>query len=142
VKDLFVDNCAATNFANPQDEHFKELFKWLVSEGVLVVSQKLLVEYGRSCRALTGENIATLVGYLTKVGRLQVIKNRQLDNFVIPTHRQLKSNFADRVHLKTVLLSHRKYAITQDRNLLDDINSYPRYRACAVARPEQIAYRG
>jgi hypothetical protein len=144
LKDIFVDNDAATNFGNPLDPHYKEFFKWLLCEGYLVVSQKLLNEYGRTCcGGAVGANIGVIVSKLTIDGRLIVVKKAQLDDFIIPKHiaRRLKSNFLDHVHIKAVMLSHRKFAVSVDTRLRNDINNFPKFAACAVDRPEKIGYR-
>jgi len=143
VKDIFVDNCASRNFANPSDSHYKQFFRWLFDEGVLVVSRNLLNEYGRSCGSYTGTNISALVNNLTREGRLIVFKKTQLNAFVIKKHvkRQLMSNSADHIHIKVVMLSHRRLAITEDKPLIRDINWFPGYAARAVDRPEKIDYR-
>ena len=146
MKDIFVDNDAATNFTNPVDAGYKQFFAWLFEKGVLVVSQKLLVEYTRTCVGGSGgSNIGVLINHLTKTpGRLIKIPKADLDAFAIPKHivRHLQSNRADHVHIKTVLLSTRKYAITQDAGLLQDINYYPGHNSRAVNRPEKIDYSG
>jgi hypothetical protein len=145
LKDILVDNDAATNFGNPLDSHYKEFFKWLLCEGYLVVSQKLLNEYGRTCcGGATGSNIGVIVSKLTIDGRLIVFKRAELDGFLIPKHvaRRLQSNFQDQVHIKAVLLSHRKFAVSVDSRLRNDINKFPKFAALAVDRPEKINYQG
>lgn len=144
MKDIFVDNDAATNFGNPLDSHYKDFFKWLICDGFLVVSQKLLNEYGRTCcGSSTGSNIGVIVSKLTIEGRLIVFKRNQLDGFEIPKRiaRRLQSNYLDHVHIKAVLLSNRKFAVSGDLRLRDDINNFPGFVACAVDRPEKIDYR-
>lgn len=143
MKDIFIDNDAATNFLNPQQEQYKALFKWLMSEGYLVVSQKLLAEYHRTSGACClAVNICTVVAELTKRGRLVRFGKDNLGQFPIPkrVERKLKSNQKDRVHLKTVLLSVRKYALSMDQNLCDDINNFPGYVALARSDPQAIPY--
>jgi hypothetical protein len=143
VKDIFVDNCAAKHFANPLDTHFKVFFKWLFDEGFLVVSQKLLAEYGRTCGGcITGSNIGALVNHLTIQGRLMRFKNAELAKVVFPKYiiQRLLSNQQDHVHIKVVILSNRKYAVTMDKNLLRDLNDFPKHHIQAVERPEEINY--
>lgn len=145
MKDLFVDNCAAKNFANPLDPEYKALVRWLMDEeGALVVSNKLLGEYGRTSGGCAGAtNIWIVVKRLTDTGRLVKIQNCQLRAFVIPKRisRRLQSNREDHVHIKTVLLSHRKYALTLDTKLCRDLKWYPGYSALAATRPQDIPYR-
>ncbi|MBI5220105.1 MAG: hypothetical protein HY958_14350 [Bacteroidia bacterium] len=70
------------------------------------------------------------------------ISNKQLTGFIFKKHieKSLKSNAADWIHLKTVLLSYRKLAISNDKNLRNDINHYPGYNAIAAARPNELNY--
>ena len=143
MKDIFVDNCAAKNFENPLDIHYKNFISWLMNEGVLVVSQKLLVEYGRTCGGCAASsNIVAIVGHLTARGRLIRFKNSELKKFSIPKYiaRKLLSNHEDHVHIKVVIFSHRKYAITADNNLRCDLNNYPGYAITAVQHPKNIPY--
>lgn len=112
MKDMFVDNCAATNFANPLEQEYKPLIEWLLDEGFLAVSNRLLAEYGRTSGGCAiGTNIWLIVSHLQARGRLRRFTTSQLNGFLIPKSvaRKLQSNLADHVHIKTVLLSHRKY---------------------------------
>lgn len=144
MKDIFVDNCAAKNFANPLDKHYKEFITWLKVDGILVVSQKLLMEFGRTCDGcIAGSNIVALVHYLTINGRLVRFSSKQLKEVKFPKRitRKLLSNHQDHVHIKVVILSHRKLAITGDKNLRKDLNAFPGYVITAVKRPEAIDYK-
>ena len=145
MKDIFVDNCVAKNFANPLDPEYKALIQWLFDEGFLAVSNKLLGEFGRtSGSCAVGTNIWLIVSHLQTRGRLRHFSNSQLAGFAIPKRvaRKLQSNPADHVHIKTVLLSHRKFALTLDAKLYRDINWYPGHKALAANRPQHIPYRG
>lgn len=144
MKDIFVDNCAAKNFANPLDKHYKAFIAWLKSDGVLVVSQKLLVEYGRTCGGCAaGSNIVALVNYLTINGRLVRFTSKQLKQVKFKKHVEnaLLSNRQDHVHIKVVILSCRKFAVSGDTNLRTDLNAFPGYTITAVKRPESITYK-
>ena len=88
--DIFIDNNIASKFANPADPEYKELIRWLMdnhklSEGqdddraYLVVSQKLIAEYIRSCRDASGStSIPMIINKLTQEGRLVRISNQQI----------------------------------------------------------------
>jgi hypothetical protein len=86
--------------------------------------------------------IGALVNHLTIQGRLVHFKKADLEKLLIPKHiiRNLLSNRPDHVHIKVVILSHRKYAVTMDKKLLRDLNNYPGYHVQAVERPEEICY--
>ena len=140
MKDIFIDTNIAKNFQNPLDPEYKKLLSWLLREGIWVVSQKLLVEYGR-----TNQNIAVLTNKLLIDGRLRIIPSTEHKQFTF-TKREEKDlccNNEDRWHLRTVLLSHRKIAIAIDENFRKDINGFRKIDGVqpqAVARPEQIDY--
>lgn len=141
-KDIFVDSNVAKNFTNPVDEHYKTFIRWLKEEGTLVLNNLLQSEYGRS-----NQNLAVLISFLTIKGRILRIENKDLTAFHFPKRieKKLKSNREDREHLKTILLSHRKIALIIDNAFRNDVNNYPKYegkKAEAVARPEQIDYKG
>jgi hypothetical protein len=142
-KDIFIDNNVAKNFANPLDPEYKLLLEWLIAEGHLVLSKKLMGEYLRSSgHAHSLTNIAAVIGRLTAAGRLNTFTNQQLREFVISPRiaKKLRCNREDVDHLKCVLMSDRKYAITLDDGLRYDINHYPGVQAKAEARPEDIPY--
>ncbi len=140
MKDIFIDTNVAKNFQNPLDPEYKKLLLWLKHEGVWVVSQKLLVEYGR-----TNQNIAVLVNLLLSKGRLRVIPSEEHKAFKL-TKREEKGlccNHEDHWHLRTVFLSYRKIAIAIDENFRNDINGFRKIDGIqpqAVSRPEQIDY--
>jgi hypothetical protein len=55
----------------------------------------------------------------------------------------LLSNWKDRDHLKTILLSFRKLAITSDNNFCIDINNHPKIdkiKPSAGLSPDEINY--
>jgi hypothetical protein len=142
--DIFIDNNVAKNFANPLDDEYKELIKWLFDVGWLVVSKKLLIEYSRTCGMSTAAtNIGAIINQLTRNGRLNNISNADLANlkFKPRIEKSLRCNHSDRDHLKTVLLSDRRYAISLDNKLRHDINNYPGVNARAEARPNDLPYK-
>ena len=142
-KDIFVDNNIAKNFCNPLDEAYKKFIRWLFEKGFLIVSNKILAEYHSStCHSFSPTNIVAIIDRLTRDGRLKKISNRELKAFEIKNHvlKRLKSNRKDHEHLKIVMLSDRKYAISLDKKFRDDVNNFTGYRAKPVSRPEEIPY--
>ncbi|WP_028522633.1 hypothetical protein [Runella limosa] len=141
MKDIFIDTNIAKNFTNPLDPEYKKLIQWLREEGVWIINQKLLVEYGR-----TNQNIAVLVSELNKKGRLRKFEKSELETikFNKTFEKRLNSNGEDWVHLKTIWLSVRKIGIIIDEGLRKDVNQSPRQDGVqpqAVSRPEHIDYR-
>jgi hypothetical protein len=144
AKDIFVDTNIAKNFSNPLSDEYKNFIAWLNETGSLVISNKLLAEYGRSfAHSLSSTSMWVIINHLTRTGRLIKISSAQLDALIIPkrVQRRLESNFADHVHLKTVLLSNRKLAVVGDKRLRDDINNYPGGGASAAACPSALSYQ-
>lgn len=140
MKDIFIDTNIAKNFTNPIDPEYKKLIRWLREEGVWIVNQKLLVEYGR-----TNQNIAVLTNELSKRGRLRKFEKGELEEvkFTKTYENKLNSNGEDWIHLKTIWLSVRKIGIIIDEGLRKDVNQSPRrdgIQPCAVSRPEHIDY--
>jgi len=156
--DIFIDNNIASRFTRPADPEYKKLIEWLMNnrkneEGdeddraYLVVSQKLLSEYYRSCRNDFGKtSIPMIVDKLTKEGRLVKITNQMIKDFK-DTHftnavvRNLRSNIEDRDHIPVVLLSERKFALTYDINFTYDLEHFPGFTVTVKSRPEDIDYR-
>ena len=142
-KDIFVDNNVAKNFCNPLDIEYRAFIKWLYKEGALVVSNKVIVEYHRSTsHSYSCTNIIVIIDRLLRDGRLNKISNYALKRFAIKKHilNTLRSNPKDHEHLKIVLLSVRKLALSMDKSFRFDVNNYPGYLAFAASRPNEIPY--
>jgi hypothetical protein len=143
MKDILVDNNIAKNFCNPLDEEYKKFIKWLFHEGSLVITKQLIVEYQSSC-ASSGSitNVMAIIDKQQKEGRLNFLSSGDLRSFKFKPkdERRLHSNKKDRSHIKAVLLSKRKFAVSRDRFFRADVNSFPGYSARAEARPEDIPY--
>ncbi len=151
-KDIFIDTNIAKNFTNPIDPEYKKLIKWLMqsetgdNKAYLVVSKKLLAEYGRTMRhAASGSNIAVIINLLTRQGRLNEISNEQIrdfqqEHFTNKVKRKLMSNSEDREHIPVVLLSDRKYALTFDEKLTADLQKIPSFTATVGKKTSDIPY--
>jgi hypothetical protein len=142
--DVFVDNNVAKNFCNPADPHYKDFIKWLFEEGHLAVSNKILGEYVSSVGgSQSATNIVASISRLTRDGRLIKFSQEQLTQLVFSKRiiRKLRSNRKDHAHIRVVLLSCRKLALSLDANFRYDVNSFPGHQAVARARPEELSYR-
>lgn len=152
-KDIFIDNNIACRFANPMDPKMKKLINWIMKneEGsednaILVVSDKLLHEYIASCQGANGStSIPMIVGKLTKEGRLLKISNAEIKEFqrkyfTKKVEKSLRSNQEDRNHIPVVLLSDRKYALTNDEKFTYDLEHFPGFKVLACSRPENMPY--
>ncbi len=157
-RDIFIDNNIASKFSNPADPEYKELIKWLMDNheiekgkeddrAYLVVSQKLMVEYIRSCRDASGKtSIPMIINQLTRDGRLERISNQQIKDFKNQyftklVEKKLRSNNEDRDHIPAILLSDRKYALTYDDNLTYDLKNFSGFTVIVSKRPEDIPYK-
>ncbi|MCU0425773.1 MAG: hypothetical protein MUF71_09135 [Candidatus Kapabacteria bacterium] len=152
-KDIFIDNNIAKNFANPLDPEYKKLLKWLMEnhpddeqKSCLVVSQKLLAEYHRSSlHATSATNIAALINTLLREKRLKKISNDQIkqfkqEHFTKQVEKKMLSNNEDRDHIPVVLLSHRRFALTFDKGLTQDLENFPGFTVTVVKRPQDLPY--
>lgn len=154
MKDIFIDNSIAKNFANPLDPEYKKLVSWLLNysysdplgNAFLVVCNKLLMEYGRtSSNSKSRTNILAIVDKLLREGRLNKIQNSEIKDFKQKHFkpkvvRCLTCNNADRDFIPVVLLSHRKYALVADYAFRNDLIKFPGFVVCAERRPEDIPY--
>lgn len=154
MKDLFIDNNIAKNFSNPMDPEYKKLIGWLMNydeskqaaHAHLVVSHKLLNEYYRSARdAQSGTSIPTIIQKLTREGRLIKISNEEIkafqrQYFTQKIKRKLTSNREDWDHLALVLLSVRKYGLSLDDALVNDLRDFPGFVVWLEKRPEDLPY--
>ncbi len=156
-KDIFIDNNIASRFKNPADPAYIKLRDWLIqyteikageidTNAHLVVSQKLLNEYNRSNQNVKeGQNIIAIIGRLQKQGRLVFIKNQAIKDFqqihfTKKAEKKLTCNQEDREHIPTVLLSHRKYALSIDDAFVADLINFPGFVVTACKRPEDLPY--
>jgi hypothetical protein len=144
LKDVFVDNNVAKNFCNPVDPEFKEFVRWLFLRGTLVVSNKIINEYSRSCGGShSRSNILVIIDHQLRRKRLMKISNAEIDSiaFTKAELRLIKSNRSDHQHLKVVRLSRRRLVITNDGNFANDVVKLPCISGRASDRPEQLPYR-
>lgn len=162
MKDIFIDNNIAKNFATPLDPHYKELIKWinefdselvekdpkkLLDFAHLVVSQKLLVEYSKSSRDCSKPNaIPVIIARLQIQGRIQKKKKNEIEEFKNQffskkIEKNLLSNAEDHCHIVCVLLSNRKLCLTYDENLTKDLKGFPGYNVNVEKRPENLNYK-
>lgn len=154
-KDIFIDNNIACRFANPMNPEMKKLINWIMKneEGsddnaILVVSDKLLHEYMASSQGTYGStSIPMIVSKLTKEGRLLKISNAEIKEFQRTyfkkkVEKALRSNQEDRNHIPVVLLSDRKFALTNDEKFTYDLEHFPGFQVLVSSRPENLPYEG
>lgn len=162
MKDIFIDNNIAKNFATPLDPHYKELIKWinefdeelvekepnrLLDFAHLVVSQKLLVEYLKSSRDCSKPNaIPSIINRLQIQGRIQKKTKTEIEEFTKQyfskkTVKNLLSNKEDHCHIVCVLISNRKLCLTYDDNLTADLKGFPGHIVTVEKRPENLNYK-
>ena len=152
-KDIFIDNNIACRFSNPMDPEMKKLIAWIMeyeaesqNNAILMMSDKLLREYGASCQgAYDATSIPTIIGKLTRERRLTKITNADIKGFqniyfTKIVERNLRSNQEDRNHIPVLLLSERKFALTNDRNFTFDLEHFPGFRILVSSSPENLPY--
>src|SRR5262245_33986959 len=116
-KDLLVDNTVAKSFCAPPDNEHRTFVSWLFNEGVLVVTQRLLLEYVATAgNSRSGTSMPAIIDNLTRDGRLKKFTKQELESFRFPTRikNRLRSNREDHDNIKAVLMSVRKFALTHD----------------------------
>ncbi len=157
MKDIFIDTNIVKNFNNPLDPEYKKLITWLQhtkgptipkeEQAHLVISQKLLNEYNRSCGTQLGAtNILILIALLQREGRLNNINQKLVDDFrqrhfTARIESKLQCNNEDRKLIPVVLLSHRKMALTLDQNFSKDLFAFRGYTPTVASRPEKLPYQ-
>lgn len=153
-KDIFIDNNIAKNFSNPMGPQYRKLVKWLMKydknnlslNAYLVVSQKLIGEYYNTASGDRGStSIAVIIAKLTQEGRLSRFSNEKIkefkrNHFKKAIVKKLRSNKKDHDHIPLVLLSDRKYALSQDKNFIYDLVHFPGFTVRAEKRPERLPY--
>lgn len=142
--DLFVDSNLSGHFARPVKPKYRQLIRWLMKEGCLVVCRSLVREYVTAVRGAESQTtLPAIVNRLQRDGRLTHFSKNELQAFRIKpsAQRRLRSNRADHDFIKIVLLSDRKIGLSKDRNLARDINDFPGYEAQVASTPSKIDYR-
>lgn len=121
MNDIFIDTNLAKNLANPLSNPYKQFIKWLFDSGYIVLNNKLHVEFIRG-----NQTLAVVIDRLIKEGRVNRLSNEDLRNFRFrkSEERKLLSNHEDRIHLKSVFLSYRKLALSNDVNFKSDVNNF------------------
>lgn len=145
MKDIFIDTDVTGKFTNPVSPAYKNLYRWLFdcNEAYLVVSNKILGEYGRSFRhCISGTNFAVIIDKITRDKRFNKFTNREIRDFRSRNSRNfrgLHSNDPD--HLAVVLMSDRKYALTLDDNFVYDLENFPGFTVLVKKSPKDLPYK-
>ena len=157
MKDIFIDNNIAKNFANPLDYEYKKLITWLIEfdksikkeeNAHLVLSKKIRNEYLESSRAAKSlSNISSIVNMLTKQGRINEFSTKQIQNFknkyftkTIVKELKLFPTNRDSNHLPIVLMSERKKALTIDKGFTTALLNFPKFKAEVESKPQEKFY--
>ena len=145
MKDLFIDtNVSIKLNERPLQDAFRKLYIWLSesNDAELVVSQKLRVEYCRSCG--NNSSFALILAHLTKNGRLKQFSKNEIENFKHEYFKRVsfKSNREDQDLIPVVFLSDRKYVLTFDKYFKDDILNFSGFRNIAFVsdNPDNVPY--
>lgn len=140
MDDIFVDDCVAVKLENPLDPRLSGFVKWLSTVGVLVTSKKILSEYHRSLSVGGPSNFITILNKLQIDGRIRHFSNGDLKAFPISNRiaRKLRSNKADWWHIRVVMLSDKRRALSFDINFKYDLTHFPGCSAKAGSYPEDI----
>ena len=138
MKDIVVDTTVMRLLGGAGNPEFVDFFKWLRRDGVLTVSTYLLKEYS----GIGSQQIAALIETLRNSNpcRFNKIEKRTIDNFN-DGHFRYTCNVKDHCHVKLVMLSFRKLALSQDLAFVNDVNEFPRHHASASDRPGDLPYK-
>lgn len=155
MKDIFIDNCIAKDFATPINDNYKSLIKWLFQfdaeniedNAYLVLSQKLLNEYIDSSQNCSKSSaIPVIISKLTKEGRINRFSNNDIKvfkrlHFKPKVVKRLRSSIKDRDHIPIVMMSERKLALTIDENFAYDLVNFPKFVTVVSDCPSKIDYK-
>lgn len=155
LKDIFIDNNIAKNFANPLDPGYKELVNWLTTfnknnkadNAYLVVSRLLISEYMRTCcNSSSNTSIPVIISKLTIENRLINISNKDIKafkrkNFKKNICNNFTCNASDRDLIPVVLLSYRRYCLSLDGNFINDLRNFPGFIVKVAKKPQDLPYK-
>lgn len=142
VKDIFVDSCVAIRLENPLDPDFVDFLEWLLLYGAPVLTPKILKEYNDSLDA-GSSNFIAIINACQREGRVVDLSNEALKalRFSKKVEKHLQSNKKDWWHIKAVILSPRKIAVSFDAKMVGDINNFPGYKAKAGNSVSVLPYK-
>jgi hypothetical protein len=161
-KDIFIDANIASKFANTTDEKLLELINWLIekkNESYLMMSDYLRIDMFKGNAHCPKEfSICNVIYKLQRDERLNFkdknqIKEFQTKNFSGKIWKKLscKTNKKgdpsnDPHHIALIFLSDRRFAITEDNNLLNDLLTFPMKgiqgkNITAVKKPQDVNYK-
>lgn len=135
VRDIVVDTTVIRLYGVAGDPVFKDFFRWLFGEGVLAHSQMLLTEYMR----IGSNTVASLIDHLIIAGRFRKYERKDIEA-INDKHFAYTCNYTDRCHVQLVMCTERRLCLSQDANLVNDVNRFPRFKATAATRPDQLNY--
>lgn len=143
IKDIFVDDCIAVRLENPLDIKLKSFLEWLEVNGSLVLTPKIIAEYQASLSLCAGSTFLTILNKCISEGRCVEFTNQDLKlfRFKKKDSSKLRSNTKDHWHLKAVMLSPRKIAVSRDNNFIHDVNNFPGYGATADKDINNLKYK-
>lgn len=134
MKDIVIDATAIRLFGVAKDIEFIKFFSWLQNDGVLTVSSYLIKDYN----GFRSHYIAALLSHLINSGRFNKIPTKTIKSFK-DHHYRYRCN--DRFHVRLVMLSDRRLALSNDDNFIYDVNNFPGMRSTAARRPSQLPYQ-
>ncbi|MCB9227162.1 MAG: hypothetical protein H6578_08365 [Chitinophagales bacterium] len=151
-KDIFIDNNIAKNLTNPLSEEYRELKDWLIQFdeknidkcAVLVLSQKLIVEYISTSDFSYKQNISVIIELMRNQKRTNEFKNIEIKSFQDKYYTKklkLRSNQKDQNHIPIVLMSDRKMAITLDKKFKYDLDNFPGFTTETAKKPSELDYK-
>lgn len=132
--DIVIDNDAMAQLSNPRQAEFRLLFQWLAEKGILTVSRKLVLEYGRG-----NDRALTLINLLSRDGRYHLVRNEEIESFTADRHFKYTCNGKDIPHARLTFLSSRKRLVTLDLRLAADVNRFKKVdkiQPCACGAPK------
>lgn len=138
MNDIVVDTSVMRLFGRAKDQEFRDFFRWLKEDGTLTVSQYLLNEYYRVGSNDIWSFLNDLITFNRK--RYNRIDRGRIDS-IDDKHFRYRCNTKDRVHVKLVMVSFRRLALSQDRRFVYDVNNFPGYQAIAARKPNDLPYK-
>lgn len=144
-KDITIDCCCICKCVGQISDVYKELYDWLMTpnnDSKLMLSEKLHIEYIGSNNQLN-----VFLNQLLQMNKIQpVVENKEIKDFRNKhfnkkIENKLRSNSKDWNHIALVMISTRRIALSEDNNLIYDINNFPKFFASADNCPSKLPYK-
>lgn len=142
MNNLIVDTCVMSSYDSPSRPEYIELYRWLSTEGKITVSPYLLSEYYQTKNRLLAILLESMSRHADRNRIIKIDKNK-IDSFTKDRHFKYTCNGKDVNHARLTYLSQEKILVSEDSNLVQDVNRFPKVgkkKPFATKNPNEVLF--